>query len=262
MEGGGSECGIKAAVGALVGTRLDRQDLRLQRHEGRVVRTADLGVVLAGAVGAQGCVFLLLAVFVQAVRDVPVGSADQVTPVDIPVGVALDEGRGPAGIRGHAEARAAVGVAASVDCAVTMSEDTVSASAVPSNVDPKRLIAVILLGAFFRSCRRPKLPPRYRSVDVPCSFSTFLRAPNRVMGVPTKIRSHARADGVLTSVGASPSTTLKNVWYDEGVLFVSLYYDLPVYLNCRVNRRFKYRFGFRCFEQQTPRIAKHVFETW
>jgi hypothetical protein len=60
-------------------------------------------------------------------------------------------------------------------------------------------------GATLPACGRPTQPPRYRSVDVPCSFITFLRAPNRVMGVLTNIRSNARADGVLTSVGASPS---------------------------------------------------------
>jgi hypothetical protein len=107
-----------------VGTRLDRQDLRLELDKGREVRTADLAVVRAGAVKVQSCGFLGVAVFEQKVLGVPIGPAAQVTPVEIPVSVALDEDRVPAGCRAHADAGAAVGVAAAEDCArVRISED-------------------------------------------------------------------------------------------------------------------------------------------
>ena len=98
-----------------MGTRLDRQDPRLQLHAGRKVRIVGLGVVLAGAVGEQGCLFLGLAMFAQAVPRMPGGITGQPPPVELPVGVALDEVRGPAGPRGHADAAVAVGVAAGED---------------------------------------------------------------------------------------------------------------------------------------------------
>ena len=111
-----------AAVGC--GSRLDRQDLRLQLDKGREVCTAGLSVVRAGAVNVQGCGFLGVAVFEQEVLGVPIGLAAQVTPVEIPVSVALDEDRVPASRCAHADARAAVGVAAAEDCAsVRISED-------------------------------------------------------------------------------------------------------------------------------------------
>ena len=54
---------------------------------------------------------------------VPVGSAAQGKPVLLPVGVALAEGRVPAGPRERADAAAAVGVAAGQDGTNTISED-------------------------------------------------------------------------------------------------------------------------------------------
>ncbi len=71
--------------------------------------------------------------FPPAVPRVPVGIAAQETPVDIPVGVALDEARlipppGPVGPLGHADARGATGDLARIDCAVTaIREDAVVA---------------------------------------------------------------------------------------------------------------------------------------
>jgi hypothetical protein len=109
-------------------TRLDRQDLRLQLDEGSEVCTAGLEVVLAGAVGAQDCHFLVLAVFEQAVRGVPVGTTVKDTPVEHPIGVALDEGRAPVDLREHTDAGRAVGVAAGEDCAIIrLGEDAVVA---------------------------------------------------------------------------------------------------------------------------------------
>jgi hypothetical protein len=163
MGGGGSECGIKAAVGALVGTRLDRQDLRLQRHEGREVCTAGLVVVRACAVGEQACVFLGTAVFPQEVPRVPAGSAVQDTPVLLPVGAALDVHRSTVGLRVHADARVAVGVAAGEDCAVTISEDAVGS----------------LGGAAVRA------PPEINSLH---SLDGFLRAPKIMIGSSIYIR--------------------------------------------------------------------------
>jgi hypothetical protein len=117
---GGGEGGSAAAVGR--GTRLDRQDLRLQLDEGREVCTAGLAVVLAGAVGAQHCLFLARAVFEQEVhgapvvcRAGPVGIAVQDTPVEVPVGVALGEVRDPVGPCAHADAGGAVCVASGED---------------------------------------------------------------------------------------------------------------------------------------------------
>ncbi len=52
---------------------LDRCDLRNQRKQARVVRRAELAVVLAGAVGGHVCGVLLLAALVQAVAGAPVG---------------------------------------------------------------------------------------------------------------------------------------------------------------------------------------------
>jgi hypothetical protein len=156
---GGIKRGGCGSSGA--GTRLDRHDHRLQRHEGRVVRTAGPAVVLAGAVGVQDCVFLVSAVFVPAVPRVPAVSAGQPTPVDLPVGVALDEGRVPAGERVHADARGAVGDFARIDSAVTIGEDAV----------------VALGGADVR--RPPELDFRH----APLSYlRTPAGAPNRIMG--------------------------------------------------------------------------------
>jgi hypothetical protein len=128
----------------------DRQDPRQQRHE---VCTALRAVVPAGAVGVQECLFLGAAVFQQEVPRVPVGIAAQLTPFveaslsiehplrtpppdkpwarptrtrvqrnlrPCPIGVALDEGRGPVGLRGHADARAAAGDFARKDCPATI----------------------------------------------------------------------------------------------------------------------------------------------
>jgi hypothetical protein len=109
------------------GTRLDRHDHRLQRHEGREVCKAGLAVVVAGAVGAQDCVFPASAVLVPEVHRIPVGSAVQLTPVDLPVGVALDEVLAPAGEREHADARGAVEEFARIDFEITIREDAVVA---------------------------------------------------------------------------------------------------------------------------------------
>ncbi|MFN9909404.1 MAG: hypothetical protein ACK56F_25355, partial [bacterium] len=65
--------------------------------------------------------------FVPAVPRVPAGIAVQVTPVVLPVGVALDEVRGPAGPRDHADARVAAGDLARKDSATSIGEDAVVA---------------------------------------------------------------------------------------------------------------------------------------
>jgi hypothetical protein len=126
---GAEKCGIKrgGCGGTGAATRLDRHDHRLQRREGRVVRTAGLPVVRAGAVGGQDCDFLLAAVFVPAVHRAPAGIALQPTPVSPPVGVALGEERGPAGVRDHADAREVAGDLARIDSAETSREDAVVA---------------------------------------------------------------------------------------------------------------------------------------
>jgi hypothetical protein len=125
---GAKTCGSGAGVEPLVGARLDRQDRRLQLHEGRVVRTAGRVVVRAVAVGEQVCAFLEAAVFVQGVLRVPAGIAFQPPPVWHPVGAALGVERAPVGQRGHADGRAAVDDFARVDCAVLwIGEDAVVA---------------------------------------------------------------------------------------------------------------------------------------
>ena len=102
----GARWGGSAAIrigGWCCGTRLDRQDLRLQREEVRVVREALLAIVLATAVCAHHCRELLRAVSVQAVAGGPISTAGQDAPVELPPGVALEELLGPAGVRNHAD---------------------------------------------------------------------------------------------------------------------------------------------------------------
>jgi hypothetical protein len=142
-----------------VGTRLDRQDLRLELDKGREVCPACHAIVLAGAVGEQVCPFLDAAVFEQAVPGVPVGMATQVTPVEIPVSVALDELRVPTCPRVHADTGAAVGVAAAEDCAALMTEDAEfavdgrAAVGVPVVLDRQKVPHREL---FIYSCEAPK----------------------------------------------------------------------------------------------------------
>ncbi len=85
------------------GAHLDGGDLRYQCKQARIVPRAALVVVLAVAVGKHVCVLILLAALEQVVAGVPVGMADQVPPVPLPVGAVLGVFLWPFGPREHAE---------------------------------------------------------------------------------------------------------------------------------------------------------------
>ncbi len=89
--------------GSGCGAHLDRRDKRYQRKQAQIVPRAALVVVLAAAVGKHVCVLILLAALEQAVDGVPVGMADQVPPVALPVGAVHGVFLGPVGPREHAE---------------------------------------------------------------------------------------------------------------------------------------------------------------
>jgi hypothetical protein len=66
----------------------------------------------------------LHAVSVQAVAGGPISTAGQDAPVELPLGVALEELLGPAGVRDHADEPVAALVAAGEDAAnIRLSED-------------------------------------------------------------------------------------------------------------------------------------------
>jgi hypothetical protein len=85
------------------GAHLDLADVRYQRKQARIVRRADLVVVLAGAVGVHVCLVLQPAALEQAVLGVPMGVAAQAPPVALPVGAMLGAFLEPIDPRDHAE---------------------------------------------------------------------------------------------------------------------------------------------------------------